>query len=267
MLNFLYKTIIGRLILKILTRPTLSRLAGCFMDSKMSSLFITPFIRKNHILLDEYKIEDWRSFNHFFTRCVKENARTFSPDKKVLSAPCDGLLTVYDITDNLSFIVKNSEYNIKSLLENENLADKYKNGTCLVFRLTPSHYHRYHYFDNGVKEKNIKIPGILHTVQPIAVENAPVYTRNTREYSVLKTENWGNVIFMEVGAMLVGRIVNYHQEYAFSKGEEKGKFEFGGSTIILLFENGKVRINNDIIKANADGFEFPVKAGEKIGGI
>lgn len=267
MVKFLYKTIAGRLILKLLTRPTLSRLAGYFMDSKISVLFIKPFIRKNNISLDDYNVESWKSFNHFFTRQIKDNARTFSDNKAKLLSPCDGLLTTYKITDDLCFSVKNSEYSIKSLLENNNLADKYKNGICLVFRLTPAHYHRYHYFDNGHKTENIKIPGILHTVQPVAVCNTSVYTKNSREYTILNTENWGNVVFMEVGAMLVGRIVNYHQSHTFSRGEEKGRFEFGGSTIILLFEEGKINIDSEIINANKNGIEFPVKAGEKIGGI
>ena len=265
MLNFLYKTVAGRLILKILTRPTISRAAGYFMDSKPSSLFIKFFIWKNNINLNDFEIEKWTSFNHFFTRRVKSSARDFSSDKSDFISPCDGLLTAYNITKDLTFNVKNSRYNICSLLENSELAESYQNGTCLVFRLTPSHYHRYHYFDNGQKGENIKIHGILHTVQPIAIESLPVYVQNSREYCILNTENFGDVVFMEVGAMLVGRIVNYHQSHSFKRGDEKGKFEFGGSTIILLFQKGKLELNKKIIATSLTGREFPVKAGEKIG--
>ncbi|MBE7011588.1 MAG: phosphatidylserine decarboxylase [Ruminococcaceae bacterium] len=265
MVKFLYKTILGRAILKILTRPTLSRVAGCFMDSRLSAVYINRFIKKNNISLDDFEIESWKSFNHFFTRKVKPDARSFSSADTDFVSPCDGLLTVYPITDDLVFTVKNSEYSIASLLENKMPADKYKNGTCLVFRLTPTHYHRYHYFDSGYKTTNTKISGILHTVQPIAVENLPVYSRNSREYTTLHTDNFGDVIFMEVGALLVGRIVNYHNSCSFSKGEEKGKFEFGGSTIILLFENNKVNIDSTVLENNAKGIEFPVKAGQKLG--
>ncbi len=265
MLNFLYKTVAGRLILKILTRPTISRAAGCFIDSKLSSLFIKFFIWKNSISLDDFETEKWTSFNHFFTRKVKPCARTFSSEKTDLVSPCDGLLTAYTITDDLIFTVKNSQYSISSLLENQEIANKYKNGVCLIFRLTPSHYHRYHYFDDGQKGENIKIPGILHTVQPVAVENVPVYSRNSRQYCILNTENFGDVVFMEVGAMLVGRIVNYHQSHTFKRGDEKGKFEFGGSTIILLFRPQRIQLEKNIVSSSLICREFPVKTGQKIG--
>jgi phosphatidylserine decarboxylase len=102
----------------------------------------------------------------------------------------------------------------------------YDGGLCLVFRLTPADYHRYIYPDNGCKTKNTKIAGKLHTVKPIALGKVPVFTTNSREYSILRTENFDDIVFMEVGAMMVGRICNYHEEHAFSRGEEKGKFEF-----------------------------------------
>ena len=135
----------------------------------------------------------------------------------------------------------------------------------MVFRLTPTHYHRYHYFDKGEKGENIFIKGILHTVQPIAVENIQVYTRNSREYTIMETENFGKVLFMEVGAMMVDRIANLHGAHKFSRGEEKGRFEVGGSTIIVVLKENTAKIDETIINANLNGEEFPVKAGEKIG--
>ena len=103
---------------------------------------------------------------------------------------------------------------------------------------------------------------MYHTVQPFAVENMPVYRMNTREYTILNTDNFGKVIFMEVGALMVGRICNYHNEYTFNRGDEKGRFEFGGSTIIVIVKENTVKVNNDILEYNG---EFPVKMGEKIG--
>ena len=262
MLNFLYNTVLGRLILKILTRPFVSKLAGCFMDSFLSVPFIKPFIKKNNISLEDYVISEWKSFNDFFTRPVLPDTRPFNSDPSALVSPCDGLLTVYDIDSSLRFSVKNSVYSIETLLENSDLAGDFSGGLCLVFRLTPSHYHRYHYFDNGKKGKNVFIPGVLHTVQPIAVENLPVYTRNSREYTVLNTENFGDAVFMEVGAMMVGRISNYHQKHQFYRGEEKGLFEFGGSTIIVLLKKNTAKIDDEIINSLN---EYPIFAGQKIG--
>lgn len=235
------------------------------MDSRISVPFIRPFIKRNNIDLSDYKIKKWRSFNEFFTREVKDGARTFISDKNALPSPCDGLLTVYTVKEGLNFSVKNSVYSVSSLLENEENAKEYIGGLCLVFRLTPTHYHRYAYPDSGSKGENIHINGVLHTVQPIAVESVPVYTRNSREYTVLKTDNFGDIVFMEVGAMMVGRIVNLHESRSFSRGEEKGRFEFGGSTIIMLIKPNTLTVLPEILSANLGGREFPVKAGEVIG--
>ncbi len=265
MLNFLYNNVLGRLILKILTCPFVSKLAGCFMSSRLSVPYIKSFIKKNNIVLDDFEVSDWKSFNEFFIRPVKSGARVFDLSPSSFVSPCDGLLTVYPITDGLTFTVKNSIYNIESLLENPALAKDFSGGICLVFRLTPTHYHRYHYFDKGEKGENIFIKGILHTVQPIAVENIPVYTRNSREYTVLKTENFGDAVFMEVGAMMVGKICNLHEAHSFNRGDEKGHFKFGGSTIIVLLKKDTAKIDENIISSNKKGEEYPVLAGMKIG--
>lgn len=235
------------------------------MDSRFSVFLIKPFIKGNGISLADYETQNWASFNRFFTRRVKEGKRVFDPDPSALVSPCDGLLMVYPISEDLKFTVKNSVYTVEDLLESGELAEEFSGGTCLVFRLTPSHYHRYFYIDGGEKGENTAIPGIFHTVQPIAVENVPVYTRNSRQYTILKTENFGEVLFMEVGAMLVGRIVNHHGCHKCFRGEEKGYFEFGGSTIILLLKAGAAGISDFVTEKNRGGLECPVTAGQKIG--
>ncbi len=265
MLNFLYNSKSGRIILKPLTCPFVSKTAGCFMDSRLSRPYIKHFIKKNNIDLADFKIENWKSFNEFFTRRVKDGKRPFCTAPKDLLSPCDGLLTAYPIEKELKFTVKNSVYDIETLTESAALAQEFSNGLCLVFRLTPTHYHRYHAFDNAKSGENIFIKGIFHTVQPVAVESTPVYTRNSREYTILETENFGKALFMQVGAMMVGRIVNYHSRHAFKRGEEMGRFEFGGSTIILLLKENTAKISEKILVSNKGGIEFPVKAGEKIG--
>ena len=145
------------------------------------------------------------------------------------------------------------------------MAQKYENGTCLVFRLCVHHYHRYAYPDNGRKTKNTFIPGVLHTVRPVALRELPVFTENAREYTVIRSENFGDVLQMEVGAMLVGKIDNYHQEADVRRGQEKGRFLYGGSTIILLLEPGTVAVTEKFFKATRAGEETEVKMGEAIG--
>ena len=138
-------------------------------------------------------------------------------------------------------------------------------GTLCVFRLTVQDYHHYAYVDDGVKTKNYHIPGVCHTVNPLANDQYPIYTENTREFSVLKSKHFGRILMMEVGALLVGKIVNHHEKLKVSRGMEKGFFEFGGSTVILAFEKDQVTIAEDIMENNAMGFETIVKMGEVIG--
>ncbi|MDE6103334.1 MAG: phosphatidylserine decarboxylase, partial [Oscillospiraceae bacterium] len=123
----------------------------------------------------------------------------------------------------------------------------------------------YMYVDNGYKSNNIHINGVYHTVNPVALEKADIYKENTREYTVLYTENFGKIIQAEVGAMLVGRISNHHQKHKFIRGEEKGMFEYGGSTVVLIIPPNTVIPDSDIFKNTKDGFETVVKMGERIG--
>ena len=261
----LYTTLAGRMLLKILTTPAVSKMAGSFMESYLSKFIIEPFIKKNKIDMSDYKIENWKCFNQFFTRNLRPGKRQIDMNPVSLISPCDGYLTVYNISDESSFEIKNTIYTLDELLEDSKLASQYHGGLCLVFRLTPSDYHRYIYPDTGAKLKNIYIPGIFHTVRPIAFKKYPVFKTNCREYTVLGTNNFDDVVFMEVGAMMVGKIVNYHQEYSFTKGQEKGRFEFGGSTIIMLIKKDVALIDTEIKSASNSGKEYKVKLGESIG--
>ena len=265
MFTCLYHTCIGRLILKFLTWPPLSRLAGRFLDTHFSRHLIPGFIRRNHLRMDDFIVEEWPSFNAFFTRKIRPEARPVDLAADAFISPCDGLLRVYPIHEKLVLPVKDVPYSLPALLQNRRLAAEYEGGMCLVFRLTPSHYHRYVYPDKGRKSRNIFIPGILHTVQPVATETVPVYRRNSREYTLLRTEHFGTITFMEVGAMMVGRICNYMEEGTFQKGQEKGRFEFGGSTILLLLQKDKVKLRSDWKEAWMQEREVPVKMGERIG--
>ncbi|MBR5943459.1 MAG: phosphatidylserine decarboxylase, partial [Lachnospiraceae bacterium] len=265
MLKFLYETIIGRMILKGLTAPGLSRAVGHFLDTKPSKIFIKSFVRNNGINLDDYYSEGFTCFNDCFCRRVKEDRRPVDMNPSSLIAPCDGLLSAYRITDGLVIPVKQSRYGILDLLCDAKLAEEFKDGLCLVFRLCVDNYHRYHYFDNGSKGRNIFIPGKLHTVRPIALRNLPVFTENAREYTVMETENFGKAVQIEVGAMFVGKIANNHEEHTFKRGEEKGCFLYGGSTVILLLKKDAVGLDDIYFENTGKEIETPVKMGQKIG--
>lgn len=262
---FLYRNKLGRLLLKIISLPIISKIAGWFMDRKISAIAIKRFIKKNNIDVSIYEEKKYTSYNDFFTRKIKSECRKIDMNPKSLISPCDSKLSAYEINEKSVFKIKDSYYKVEDLLKDEKLAKKYQDGYCLIFRLCVDDYHRYCYIDNGKKNKNKFINGVLYTVRPIVLENYNIYKENSREYTTLKTENFGDVIQVEVGATIVGRIKNHHEEYNFTKGEEKGMFEFGGSTIVLLIEKNKVEIDKEIIDNTKQGYETVVKYGEKIG--
>ena len=221
-LAFLYKTAPGRFFLKPLASRPVSKLCGCFLDSRLSAFLINNFAKNNNIKLEDYETDGIKTFNQFFRRKIKEGLRPFDSEKTNLCAPCDGLLSVWNIKEDTVLPVKQSQYTIESLLKNPELAQEYKDGLCLVFRLCVNHYHRYAYAESGKKGPNIFIPGVLHTVRPIALETRPVFVENCREYTVIESPVFGKLIQMEVGAMLVGRIVNLEGEGIAERGKEKG---------------------------------------------
>lgn len=266
-LNFLYKTTCGRFFLKLLTTRAVSKASGAFLDSRFSAFLIKSFVQKNGIAVEDYQTDGIKTFNEFFRRKIKDGLRPFDFNPKKLCAPCDGLLSVWNIeeSDGTVIPVKQSHYTVESLLQNKELASQYKGGLCLVFRLCVNHYHRYAYVDSGAKGANVFIPGVLHTVRPIALETFPVFAQNSREYTVIESDTFGPLVQMEVGAMLVGRIVNHEQEALVKRGDEKGFFEYGGSTIIVLVKKGKIKMRKELIENSLRSIETPVKMGEVIG--
>lgn len=264
-LSVLYGTRAGRALLGVLVRPAVSKLAGLFLDSAASKFLIYPFIKCAGIDMSEYIETNYRSYNDFFTRRVKSSCRVTDMTPEHLISPCDGKLTVYPITDDSIFTVKNTAYTLESLLKSRKLARHYSGGTLLMFRLCVNDLHRYRFIDDGTKTRTHHINGVFHTVHPTAGNYYPIYKENTREFCVLKSANFGNVLTMEVGALLVGRIVNYSAKKEVKRGEEKGRFEFGGSTIIICLEKDTAVIDEDIIANSTEGIETIVKSGEKIG--
>jgi len=265
-LKILYDTVAGRLVLKVLASRPVSKAAGLYMNSRLSAIHINKFIKKNKIDLSDYEERKYKSFNDFFTRKINPDKRSIPKDPNVLISPCDSKLQVYKITENGEFYIKNSVYTIEKLLGgNKVLAREYLGGYCLIFRLCVDDYHRYCYFDSGVKGKNHFIRGVLHTVQPIALKKYPIYHTNCREYTVMNTDNFGLATQVEVGAMLVGKIKNHMQEGFFRRGEEKGMFLFGGSTIVLLLKSEYAEIDERLFINTQNNLETVVKMGQVIG--
>lgn len=264
-LSALYGSALGRLALKPLTAPFLSRAAGRFLSTRMSCVFIKSFVKNNGIDMSQYEDRKFTSYNDFFARRIREGARRVDMDENHLISPADSKLSVHPITPDGCFTIKHTAYTAASLLQNEALAEKFMGGTLLIFRLTVDDYHRYCYMADGVKEENVYIPGKFHTVNPIANDHFPIYKENVREYTVIHTKAFGDMVIMEVGALMVGKIKNLHGKCTVRRGDEKGYFEFGGSTIVALLQKDAAQMDGDILQNMQDGYETVVRMGEKIG--
>lgn len=262
-MRFAYENPIGRGLTKaILCRSFISNLYAAWQKSSLSRGKVRKFVARYQISTEDCTAQEFPNFNAFFTRRRKSYVNQTAENE--LPAIADSKLTALPIDENRVFTVKGVPYTAAELLENERLAAEYAGGTCLIFRLSPDDYHRYVYPDGGMQEKTVAIKGVLHSVNPIA-GSLGVYRRNARRYTVLHTTHFGDVVQMEVGALLVGRICN-HSETAgsFEKLQEKGYFEYGGSTVILLLKKDAVTVDADILKYSAKGIETKVKIGERI---
>lgn len=265
LLKGMYGNCIGRLFLRVFISPTISKMVGRLLDTRASALIVPWFVRRHAIDLNEYEKQSYRSYNDFFKRKMAAGIRDVNQKENVFVSPCDSRLSVYKIDGEGGFYIKNTWYTAESLLRDEKLALKYTGGYLWVFRLCVEDYHRYIFTDNGKVSSIRRIPGVFHTVNPVANDVFPIYKENTREYCLIKSENFGTMLQMEVGAMLVGKIENHPGGRNVYRGMEKGNFAYGGSTIILMTQKGKVRPDGDIIRYSKSGIETRVKLGEQVG--
>ena len=265
-LNFLYTKRAGKMLLRLLITRPVTKFASFFLRIRPSTLFIQRFIRNYEIDMTQFESHKYRSYNDFFTRKIKPDARPISKESSVLISPCDGKASAFLIDENTRFSIKNTEYTVASLLKNDSLAETFRGGICVLLRLTVDDYHRYCYVESGTKQQDVSIRGSYHTVNPVAAACAPIYKENHRIYTLLDTARFGRILQMEVGAMMVGKIRNHNPNPGHVvRGEEKGHFEFGGSTIVLLFQKNRVKISPDILQNTGDDCETLVKMGEEIG--
>ena len=261
--KFLYSNALGRAILKIIMKLRLDRVAVCFLRSSCSKIIIKGYARKNGIELTKEQRRSYGSFRDFFARTREGTPPDLVPSHLV--SPCDGWLSAFKISAESCFDIKNSHYRVSDFLQDEALAKKYENGDILIFRLCANDYHHYSFIDGGYQGDNHYIEGELHSVQPIVCEKVPIYVRNRRSWCLLETDNFGSVVQCEIGALVVGGIVNRLDGGRFEKGSEKGHFDLSGSTIVLLFEPDTIKLNADITEGLAHAEEIRVAEGKFIG--
>lgn len=270
-LQWIYSSPVGMKLLELLVKKKLfSRLYGSYCNTKLSRKKINSFIRTFNIDMSysEKSLEQFQSFNDFFTRKLIKEGRPIDTSLNSLVSPGDGRLLAYENINLEELIqVKGYTYSFSKLINNLQISSKFSGGTCLVLRLSPTDYHRFHFVDNGICQSTVKIKGDYYSVNPIALEKIPeLFCRNKREWSIFHSENFGDILHIEIGATCVGSIIQtYTPNTKVKKGDEKGYFKFGGSTTVLFIEKNKVKIDKDIINETNKGYETKVFMGEKIG--
>jgi phosphatidylserine decarboxylase len=270
-IEWTYESPIGKSITEIIAKKKLfSKLYGMFCDTKLSSNKIQSFIENFNIdmTLAKKNVNEFTSFNDFFIRELTAEARPINKNENILISPGDGRITAYEniSLDNI-VQVKNLTYSLRELINDDNIANKYENGVCVILRLCPTDYHRFHFIDSGIPYENHYIKGHYYSVNPIALKAIPkLFCENKREWSLFKSDNFKDILHIEVGATCVGSILQtYSPNIKVNKGDEKGYFKFGGSTTILFFEKDSVNIDSDILDQSKFGFECKVQFGENIG--
>ncbi len=264
-LKFICNNFFGKMLTGlVIKRKFVSQIVSRHYKTRRSARIIPDFIEKYGIPEGELDrpVSEYKSFNEFFTRRL---ARDISCEQGRLISPADSRLMVHRISSGTVFSVKGQLYTVAELLASPTAAAEYENGLCLVFRLCPTDYHRYCFPDKGYMEDVTEIKGFYRSVNTF-FESPRVHVSNYREKTTLHTEHFGDVEFVEVGAMLIGKIVNtFKAPGEFNKGQEKGYFEYGASTIVMLLNEGAAEIDSDIMEQSALGRECLVRYGEGIG--
>ncbi len=266
-LVWLYNNPVGEATLWTLAkRKVVSSIYGNRMDRPSSIKKIQPFVEEFDIDMSEVQKQEFNSFNDFFTRELNNNARAVDTSSTIAVSPADGKLLAYADISNSDFIVKGYRFDVLSFLNNTELAQKYLDGTLVIVRLAPPDYHRFHFPVSGSVSPNTLIDGDYYSVNPIALrKKAEIFCLNKREYTIVTNPLFGDIVVAEVGATMVGSIVQTYTGNFVEKGEEKGYFKFGGSTVVLLFEKNKIRIDDDLLMNTLKGYETTIKQGERIG--
>jgi phosphatidylserine decarboxylase len=270
-IEWTYESPIGKNVTELIAKKKLfSKLYGTYCDTKLSASKIPSFVENFNIdmTLSKKKLNEFNSFNDFFTRELNPEARPINNNRDILISPGDGRLTAYEDIDLDNIVqIKGLTYSLKELIDDESIANKYNNGVCVILRLCPTDYHRFHFIDSGIPYESHYIKGHYYSVNPIALKAVPkLFCENKREWSLFKSDNFKDVLHIEVGATCVGSIIqSYSPNVKVNKGDEKGYFKFGGSTTILFFEKDSIKIDSDILEQSKLGFECKVLFGENIG--
>ena len=269
-LDFLYHTSIGNMFLScFVSHPFFSMIHSMPKRLWFSKQKIRSFVSEYDVNVLEVSkgIEEYNSLDEFFTRELKPGCRPICEDEGSLLSPADGRVLTYKIDKELLIGIKGSEVSVREIIGDSQQAKCLEGGWAIVIRLAPKDYHRFHFPADGVALESRTIKGKLNSVHPIALSSGVESFLNKRHCTVLKSDMFGDVHLVEVGALTVGTIVQTYETGLVKKGEEKGYFRFGGSTVLVLVEPDRINMDNDILRNTENGIETLVKFGTRIASI
>lgn len=274
----------------LMPQLVLTRIAGWFAEKKwggITHLIIKLFVKKYQVNLDEAEkssVTEYASFNEFFIRPLKENARPINQDKHALCLPADGCVSeLGQIQQDKLFQAKGHYFNLSTLLANDvELASKFDGGSFITTYLSPRDYHRVHMPCDGTLRKMIYVPGELFSVNPFLAQHIPnLFARNERVICEFDTE-FGSMVQILVGATITASIStiwsgvvnpprsNQPLVYEYltegensvhlKRGQEMGAFRLG-STVINLFPKDTIIFEQHLDIGNV------VRMGERLGSI
>ncbi|ARP94104.1 archaetidylserine decarboxylase [Bordetella genomosp. 13] len=251
-----------------------SRLAGLLADSRepwLKNRLISNFVHSYGVNMSEALLEDalaYESFNTFFTRALKADARPLARDAGAVLCPTDGFMSQFGAIDrDRVFQAKGHSYSLNALLGGDaERAAPFTGGSFATIYLSPSDYHRVHMPVAGTLREMVYVPGRLFSVNPLTARNVPgLFARNERVVCLFDTEAYGPMAVVLVGAMIVasietvwaGRVAPHRRAVRstrydpdatvpvrLDKGAEMGRFLLG-STVVVLFGPGRVRWAGD----------------------
>jgi phosphatidylserine decarboxylase len=270
-LHWSYNSRLGRALTQwVLAQPAVSRCCGWMARRAWSKRLIEPFARRMHVDISDVSrfTRPFLCFNDFFVREYVGPMESTAVGPSVCISPSDGkVLILRDLKPQQTVRVKRSCFNLQQLLGNERLGDQFAGGSAVIVRLGLSDYHHFHFPVTGTPGPARVIPGKLYAGGPYGLRKpTPFYVENHRMVTLIDSDLYGTVAQVEIGAFTVGSI---RQQFTpgeqVHRGQKKGHFELGGSTVVLVFAAATIEFDTDLSRNSQQEIETRVRLGESIG--
>ena len=253
----------------VLSRLWASRLYGWWNRLPRSCRRIDSFVLRMGIDMSEAQQPEggYRSFADFFARRIDMVRRPMPEREDACVSPVDGKILVYPVVGDESFRIKSHMFGLRDFLREDAAYAHFRGGSMAVIRLGLSDYHHVHYPVSCVPSMPRLLAGRCYIGGPYAVKSwMPFYRENVRCFTTLASGRYGPMLMAEIGGFAVATIrQDVCPGVPAERGQRKGNFELGGSTVVLLFQPGAIRFDDDLLRRSALGTETRVLVGERIG--